>query len=49
MPSPAFPLPRRNSRATMGSTILAGILLILGAVQVAASGEDATTSHAARP
>jgi hypothetical protein len=49
MPSPAFPRPHRVSRATMGSTILAGILLILGATRVAASGDEAAVSHAVRP
>jgi len=49
MSSTPLPPRRRGSRARMGSTILAGVLLILGAAQVAASREEPASSHGAKP
>jgi hypothetical protein len=49
MPSTVYSPQRRISRARTGSTILAGVLLILGAAQVAASIGEPGSSQGARP
>jgi len=47
--SPAhFPSLRRGYRARTGSTILAGVLLVLGAAQVVASSGGPISSYGAK-